>query len=109
FGRPTVLSVKVKDGKFHFDQVRESESVSEVLAQVDFKEMELFDEISDLADEAHSAGLLSVEDRKAMLQLFGETLNSSTYLENTGDSDASKPKQTKAAADPQPLKTGLES
>lgn len=108
FGRPTVVSVRVQDGEFQFDQIQETESVAEVLGQVDFKETELFDDMSDLAGDAHRAGLISDADRKAMLQLFGVTLSSGTYLSNSSQSPPES-KRAEAKTDPKPLETGLES
>lgn len=109
FGRPTVVSVRIEDGELQFDQIKETESVSEILRQVDFKEAELFDGMSDLADEARDAGLITETDRKEMLQLFGETLSSSTYLSNSSHQPLSALDRPEAEISPETSKTRLES
>lgn len=79
-GKPTIVSVRFQDGEFSFETVNEGDSVSDILSQVDYSDTELFDGLTDLADEAHSAGRITGTDRNAMVRLFGETMNSSTYL-----------------------------
>ncbi|MDF1659114.1 MAG: biosynthetic arginine decarboxylase [Verrucomicrobiales bacterium] len=108
FGRPTVVSVRIEDGEFQFDRIQESESVSEILAQVDFEETDLFDEMTDLTDEAHQAGRISGADRKAMLQLFGDTLRSSTYLSANCNEVPSSLEQNGIESELETLKTHVQ-
>lgn len=79
-GKPTVVSVRFQEGELHVDTVAEGDSVADILSEVNFSETELFDGLTDVADEAHNESRISGADRNAMVRLFGETLKSSTYL-----------------------------
>jgi arginine decarboxylase len=82
FGDTNVVSIRVNhDGSFNFGREIEGDSVSDVLSYVEYDLKDIKERLKQMADDAVSAGIMPMADRKMILDGFSEGLRGYTYFE----------------------------
>lgn len=81
FGDTNVVSINVdKDGSYQFVRELEGDSISDVLSYVEYDIKLIKTRIRQLAENAVQKGMISVKDRKTILNDFNEVLRGYTYF-----------------------------
>jgi len=81
-GDTNVASVRVnEDGTFDFVREMSGDSIADVLSYVEYQPQQLLERFRSTAEQAVRAGRISVMERQAVLEAFGESLRGYTYYE----------------------------
>jgi len=82
FGDTNVASVRVTgEGKLEFVQEIHGDSIADVLGYVEYQPQLLYQQFRESAEDAVRQGVISVKQRKEMLNLYSESLRGYTYFE----------------------------
>ena len=82
FGDTNVVSIHAQeDGSYQFIRELEGDSVSDVLAYVEYDVRSIKNKIKQMAEESIQKGFITAKERKSILHSFDEGLRGYTYFE----------------------------
>ncbi|MCB1063060.1 MAG: biosynthetic arginine decarboxylase [Verrucomicrobiae bacterium] len=79
-GDPSVVSVRAHRGEMVFDRAESGDTIEDILRQVDYPRSLLQEGFGRMLDAGISSSEVTGEERNAMVRLFDEILDSTTYL-----------------------------
>ncbi|WP_135506472.1 biosynthetic arginine decarboxylase [Roseovarius aestuariivivens] len=82
FGDTNVVTIDLRpDGKFDLLHEQEGDSISEVMAAVEFDPQDCIAAFRKMVDEATSEGTVATSDRKTLIEAYRASINGYTYYE----------------------------